>query len=101
MKLKWRPIMNSKFPLNHFRFIVLSQLNAVTPVLHFIQNRNCSCFDLNYVWLLRKEKIIQLFGFVCSCLRTIQALETASYLSQQADLSGIVEEIEVGTCYAL
>uniref|UniRef100_A0A8B9PAX8 Dolichyl-diphosphooligosaccharide--protein glycosyltransferase subunit 2 n=1 Tax=Apteryx owenii TaxID=8824 RepID=A0A8B9PAX8_APTOW len=29
-----------------------------------------------------------------SVLATIQALETASYLSQQADLSGIVEEIE-------
>uniref|UniRef100_A0A8B9VC11 Dolichyl-diphosphooligosaccharide--protein glycosyltransferase subunit 2 n=1 Tax=Anas zonorhyncha TaxID=75864 RepID=A0A8B9VC11_9AVES len=32
--------------------------------------------------------------FFCCCFRTIQALETASYLSQQADLSAIVEEIE-------
>lgn len=56
MQLKWRSLMNFKFPLNHFRFIALSQLNAVTAVLHFIQNRNCGCFDLNDVWLLRKEK---------------------------------------------
>lgn len=33
--------------------------------------------------------------FVFCCFRTIQALQTASYLSQQADLRGIVEEIEV------
>lgn len=32
------------------------ELTAITAVLHFIQNRNCSCFDLNDVWLLRKEK---------------------------------------------
>lgn len=55
MQLKWRSLMNSKFPLNRFRFIALSQLSAVTAVLRFIQNRNCSCFDLNDAWLLRKE----------------------------------------------
>lgn len=33
--------------------------------------------------------------------RTIQALQTASYLSQQADLRGIVEEIEVFISFIL